>query len=387
MNRLRTLHSFQLLPIRRPLSGAKIPITSVSSGCSSSPLHRAFKIARYVARLGCLSSATIRAGGPSRPLSLSGKAIRKFSFVLSRSSPIRLSAITISFTKRALFDSVCSAKGTYGTYGVIRWGILSTARIGEEFLKAVRSGQASEIRGVASRDEARAAAWAGRWGVEKAFGSYEALLASDEIDAVYVALPNSMHPVWTIRALTTGKHVLCEKPMALNAAEIDAIHEAADRAGRLVMEGFMFMHHPLTRRVSEMVAAAALGDIVTVRSWHGFTVENVATDIRYKPELGGGVLADLGCYCVAGTLNVVPGQVTSCSKGSLLDSGGRRIDLRDAWLRGRRRGDGRLQYANSRERGSAHRRHGCTNRDPTALVSSPRASFLASDSVRRPSVG
>ena len=119
---------------------------------------------------------------------------------------------------------------------MIRWGILSTARIGEEFLKAVRSGQASEIRGVASRDEARAAAWAGRWGVEKAFGSYEALLASDEIDAVYVALPNSMHPVWTIRALTTGKHVLCEKPMALNAAEIDAIHEAADRAGRLVMD-------------------------------------------------------------------------------------------------------------------------------------------------------
>jgi D-xylose 1-dehydrogenase (NADP+, D-xylono-1,5-lactone-forming) len=205
---------------------------------------------------------------------------------------------------------------------MIRWGILSTGRITEEFVKAVRAGTRSEVTAIASRDAARAAGWANKFGVGLVFGSYDELLVSPQVDAVYIALPNSMHADWTIRALESGKHVLCEKPMALSTADIDTIISASNRTGRLVMEGYMFLHHPVTKKAIELAANGSLGSIITVRAWHGFTVEDSSTDIRYSAELGGGGLADLGCYCIAGALMVIPGKPVTCTAKQVIGPSG-----------------------------------------------------------------
>jgi D-xylose 1-dehydrogenase (NADP+, D-xylono-1,5-lactone-forming) len=189
---------------------------------------------------------------------------------------------------------------------VLRWGILSTARIAEDFVRAVRSDGRSEVEAVASRDAARAGKWAQQFDIGTSFGSYEELLQCPAVDAIYIAVPNSMHAEWTIQALEAGKHVLCEKPMALTASDVDRVFQTADRTGRLVMEGFMFRHHPVTHKVAHLVADGLLGEVVTIRSWHGFIVDG-PNDIRYNAALGGGALADLGSYCLAGTQLAVAG--------------------------------------------------------------------------------
>ncbi len=203
----------------------------------------------------------------------------------------------------------------------MRWGILSTARITEEFVSAVRAQGQSEVVAVASRDPARAKDWARRFRVPHSHGSYEDLLDRSDVDAVYVPLPNSMHAEWTIKALEAGKHVLCEKPMALKVADVDRVFAAAARVNRLVMEGFMFRHHPVTRKWIELVGNGALGEIVSIRTWHGFTVGD-KTDIRYSASLGGGALADLGCYCIAGTLLALAGvPLASSAIQAMAESG------------------------------------------------------------------
>jgi D-xylose 1-dehydrogenase (NADP+, D-xylono-1,5-lactone-forming) len=203
---------------------------------------------------------------------------------------------------------------------VVRWGILSTARVGEEFVRAVRENGRSVIQAVGSRDASRAEAWAARLGVDRSFGSYSEVIESEDVDAVYVPLPNSLHAEWAIRSLQAGKHVLVEKPMALRAEDVDRIFEAARRAKRVVMEGFMFRHHPLIQRVIAVAESDVLGEIVTIRAWHGFTVEDLS-DIRLDPALGGGALLDLGCYCVAGTLLVVAGLPDQVGARQILDRG------------------------------------------------------------------
>ncbi len=178
---------------------------------------------------------------------------------------------------------------------VLRWGLLGTARINRVLIPPLRVSAGNRLLAVASRDLARAEAYAREWGIERAHGSYEALLADPEIDAVYVPLPNHLHAEWTIRAARAGKHVLCEKPLALTVAEVDAMEAAAREAGVVLAEAFMYRHHPQTLKVKELLEAGAIGAVRFVRGTFSFplTREN---DVRLRPEWGGGCLWDVGCY-------------------------------------------------------------------------------------------
>jgi predicted dehydrogenase len=181
----------------------------------------------------------------------------------------------------------------------VRWGIVSLAGINERVLPELEDSDAIELVAVASRSEQAARRYAEERGFARAHGSYEALLADPDVEAVYVPLPNSMHVEWAIRALEAGKHVLCEKPLGRRAAEVKRAFDAADGAGRILMEAFMYRHHPQTRRASELVAEGAIGELRVVRSRFGFTLGE-GENIRLRPELDGGALMDVGCYCVSG---------------------------------------------------------------------------------------
>jgi D-xylose 1-dehydrogenase (NADP+, D-xylono-1,5-lactone-forming) len=180
----------------------------------------------------------------------------------------------------------------------VRWGLLSTARINEAILEGAAQTDTTEIVAVASRDQGRADAYARQRGLERAYGSYEALLADDDVDVVYNSLPNSMHVGWSIRALDAGKHVLCEKPMDRRPDQVEHAFDAAERNGRLLMEAFMYRHHPQTLKAAELVRSGAIGELRQLRSRFSFTLADAA-DVRMLPELDGGALMDLGCYCVS----------------------------------------------------------------------------------------
>jgi D-xylose 1-dehydrogenase (NADP+, D-xylono-1,5-lactone-forming) len=182
----------------------------------------------------------------------------------------------------------------------VRWGILSTARINRLVIPGAHASEKVELVGVAGRDSARAEAYAKEWEIPRAYGSYEALLADDEIEAVYISLPNNLHVEWSIRSLEAGKHVLCEKPLAKRAADVERAFDAAERAGRLLSEAFMYRHNPQARRLVELVESGAIGDLRVVRSCFSFTVGD-PQNIRLRPELDGGALMDVGCYCVSGS--------------------------------------------------------------------------------------
>jgi predicted dehydrogenase len=182
--------------------------------------------------------------------------------------------------------------------GTLRWGLLGTARINRSVIPALRASRRNRVDAVASRTLERAEAYARQWEIERIFGSYDAMLADPAIDVVYIALPNALHAVWTVRAVEAGKHVLCEKPLALSVAEVDAVIAASARHGRVVAEGFMYRHHPQTALVQQLVADGALGDLRLVRG--SFTLHNTRVeDARWDPALGGGSLWDIGCYPVS----------------------------------------------------------------------------------------
>jgi D-xylose 1-dehydrogenase (NADP+, D-xylono-1,5-lactone-forming) len=180
----------------------------------------------------------------------------------------------------------------------VRWGLLSTARINEAILDGAAQSDRTHVVAVASRDSSRAEEYAREHGLERAYGSYEALLEDPDLDVVYVSLPNSLHVEWSIRALEAGKHVLCEKPMDRRVDAVERAFDTADRAGRLLMEAFMYRHHPQTRKAAELVCAGAIGELRQVRSLFSFTLADDA-DVRMLPELDGGALMDLGCYCIS----------------------------------------------------------------------------------------
>jgi xylose dehydrogenase (NAD/NADP) len=180
---------------------------------------------------------------------------------------------------------------------VVSWGILSTARINDLVLAGARESRRVRFVAVASRDAARAEAYAREHGLERAHGSYEALLADPDVEAVYVSLPNSFHVEWSIRALRAGKHVLCEKPLTRDPAEAERVFDVAEQEGRLVMEAFMWAHAPQVRRARELIDEGAIGELRLVRSTHAFTADD-PRDIRLLTELDGGSLMDVGCYCV-----------------------------------------------------------------------------------------
>jgi xylose dehydrogenase (NAD/NADP) len=178
------------------------------------------------------------------------------------------------------------------------WGILGPGRIAPRLVRAVRASSRARLVGVGSRDLGRATRFAAEHDIPRAYGSYDELLADPRIDVVYVALPNHLHAAWTIRALEAGKHVLCEKPLALTAAEVDAIATAAGRAGRVAVEAFMYLHHPQILRVLELARGGALGRLELVSGSFSFFL-TYPGDPRIDPGMGGGSLWDVGCYPVS----------------------------------------------------------------------------------------
>jgi len=160
---------------------------------------------------------------------------------------------------------------------------------------------------VGSRSEDSAREFAERHGIPRAHGSYEALLADDEVEAVYIPLPNGLHVEWTLAALAAGKHVLCEKPLSPRAEEVERCFDAAEEAGLVLSEGFMWRHHPQADRLVELVRDGAVGALRLIRAAFSFPL-NRFPDVRWDAELEGGALMDVGCYCVSGSRVLAGGE-------------------------------------------------------------------------------
>lgn len=181
---------------------------------------------------------------------------------------------------------------------VLKWGLLSTARINRRLIPAIRAADRAELSAVASRSQPRAEAYAAEWGIPRAHGSYQALLDDPDVDAIYISLPNSLHVEWAVRAAEAGKHVLCEKPLAVSVAECDRIIAAAQSAGVVVIEALMYLHHPLLHKARQLVLEGAVGQVILVRGALSISLDR-PNDVRWKPELGGGSLWDVGSYPVS----------------------------------------------------------------------------------------
>jgi xylose dehydrogenase (NAD/NADP) len=180
------------------------------------------------------------------------------------------------------------------------WGIISTADINRKLIPGAKASPKVDLVAVASRDQARADAYAREWSIERAYGSYEALLADPDIEAVYISLPNTMHCEWSIKSLEAGKHVLCEKPLSRHPEEVEAAFDAAERAGRYLMEAFMYRHNPQTKRLRALIDEGTIGEVRLIRSTFSYSL--YATDnIRLRTDVEGGALMDVGCYCVSGS--------------------------------------------------------------------------------------
>ena len=182
----------------------------------------------------------------------------------------------------------------------VRWGFLSTANINDKLLPGAEASPDVELVAVASRDLGRAKAYARERGIEHAYGSYEDLLADPKIEAVYISLPYSMHVEWSIQALEAGKHVLCEKPLSRHPEDVERAFDAAENAGRILMEAFMYRHNPQTKRLKELVEGGAIGRLRLVRAAFSFPLDDAA-NVRLNDELEGGGLMDVGCYCISGS--------------------------------------------------------------------------------------
>jgi predicted dehydrogenase len=182
----------------------------------------------------------------------------------------------------------------------VKWGIISTADINRKVIPGAHASPKVELAAVASRDQARAEEYAKTWKIERAYGSYEALLADREIEAVYISLPNTMHCDWSIKALEAGKHVLCEKPLSRHTGEVEAAFDAADRTGRLLSEAFMYRHNPQTKRAKELVDGGAIGELRFVRSVFSYSLYDEG-NIRLRTDVEGGALMDVGSYNVNGS--------------------------------------------------------------------------------------
>ena len=179
--------------------------------------------------------------------------------------------------------------------GTVRWGLMSTANINRRVIPAIRASKRGELVAVASRDRQKAEAYAAEWEIARVFGSYEEMLASDTVDAVYISLPNHLHAEWSIKALEAGKHVLCEKPFAISVAEVDEMIATADRTGRALAEAFMYRHHPQTKLIGDWVNGGRLGEITYFHAVFNFTGMD-PSNVRLAPEWGGGALWDIGVY-------------------------------------------------------------------------------------------
>ena len=181
----------------------------------------------------------------------------------------------------------------------MRLGLLSTANINRAILAGAAKTDRVDVVAVASRDAQRAETYAAEHGIATAHGSYEALFADPDVESVYISLPNGMHHEWTMQALAAGKHVLCEKPYTRHPGEAEEAFDAADAAGLVLAEAFMYRHHPQTAAVARLVADGAVGRLCAVKATFTFPLHDLS-DVRALPELDGGALMDVGCYCVSG---------------------------------------------------------------------------------------
>jgi predicted dehydrogenase len=180
----------------------------------------------------------------------------------------------------------------------LRWGVISTSNIGRRAVNpAIQASSNGELLAVASREEGRAREFAEEGSIPTFYGSYEDLLDDERVEAVYNPLPNSLHKEWTIKAAEKGKHILCEKPLAVDAVECLEMKAAATANGVKLLEAFMYRFHPRTEKVLEMVRGGAIGDLRQIRSSFTFLLTN-PDNIRWDKDLGGGALMDVGCYCV-----------------------------------------------------------------------------------------
>ena len=186
------------------------------------------------------------------------------------------------------------------SYSPVRWGIVSTADINRKVIPGAKASPKVDLVAVASRTQEGADQYASWWEIPRAYGSYEALLADPEIEAVYISLPNTLHCEWSIRAVQAGKHVLCEKPLSRHPDQVAAAFEAAEHAGRLLSEAFMWRHNPQTAKLEELVGEGAIGELRLVRSTFSYSLYD-EENIRLRPDVEGGALMDVGCYNVSGS--------------------------------------------------------------------------------------
>jgi len=182
--------------------------------------------------------------------------------------------------------------------GRLAWGILGTGNIARKFCRGLTHCRKGFAASVGSRSQPAATQFAAEFGIQQFHSGYEQVLADPQLDAVYLALPNSMHNEWTIRALEAGKHVLCEKPIAANKTEAIAMFETARRVGRVLVEAFMYRAHPQTQEVIDKVRMSAIGQVKLVRTSFCYHTNRIAGNVRFDPALAGGALMDIGCYCV-----------------------------------------------------------------------------------------
>jgi D-xylose 1-dehydrogenase (NADP+, D-xylono-1,5-lactone-forming) len=182
----------------------------------------------------------------------------------------------------------------------MRLGIVSTADINRKVIPGAHASEKVDLVAVASRDQARAEEYAKTWEIERAYGSYEALLEDPDVDAVYISLPNTMHREWSIRSVEAGKHVICEKPFSKRPEDVEAAFDAAEGAGRLLTEAFMYRHNPQTTKLVELVRDGEIGELRVVRSAFSYSLYDTE-NIRLRTDVDGGSLMDVGCYCVSGS--------------------------------------------------------------------------------------
>lgn len=180
----------------------------------------------------------------------------------------------------------------------VRWGLMSTARINQKVMPSIVRAERSELVAVGSRDLKKAKKYARKNKIEFYYGSYEELINSPEVDAIYVSLPHHLHKEWTIKALNAGKHVLCEKPFALTVADVDEMFAAAQANNVVLQEAFMYLHHPQIQTVRDLLAENVIGEVHLVRAFFSFRLDD-PNDIRMVPEYGGGSIWDIGVYPIS----------------------------------------------------------------------------------------
>ncbi len=201
--------------------------------------------------------------------------------------------------------------------GKLRIGIMSTGNIARQFAAGVRASTRCTLQAVGSRSGESARSFAQTQQVAKAHASYDALIADSEVDAIYLALPNSMHHEWTIKSLRAGKHVLCEKPMACDMAQAREMLDVARSRGRVLTEAFMYRSHPQTQKLLETIRAGTIGVVRMIRSSFNYKTTRIADNIRFNADLAGGSLMDIGCYCIDFSQLIAqshPSSYTACGR-------------------------------------------------------------------------